>query len=93
MNVYPLPHVDPIVIEVTAVPVIEAVASALKVVPRPTGLATVTVGAIVYPTPAVVISKEEIVPNPDTCAVAAAPIESSCEYMFIVASAFGTATA
>ena len=79
MNVYPLPHVDPIVMEVTAVPVIEAVASDLNVVPRPTGLPIVTVGARVYPTPALVISKEVIVHNPATCAVAAAPTESSCE--------------
>ena len=52
--------------------VIDAVASARAVVPRPTGFCMVTVGALSYPLPPVEIATDDIVPAADTIAVAAA---------------------
>ena len=81
--VYPLPT-SPTDIAVTFPPLTVAVADALTVVPKPTGLATVTVGACVYPTPAFVMSKDEIVPAMDTKAVADAPTIESWDVMVIL---------
>ena len=54
-----------------------AVAVALVVVPNPTALAIETSGTLVYPTPALVILREVIVPAAETIAVAAAPVNVS----------------
>ena len=72
-NVYPAPALLTL-IEVTAVPVIDAVAVALVAEPNPTLLAIETRGVAVYPRPELVTLIEAIVPNPETIAVAAAPI-------------------
>ena len=66
--------------EVTTPAVIDAVATA--VVPSPTDCAVppiLIVGAVEYPTPPEDIDMEDIVPRPDTIAVAAAPVLVSCE--------------
>ena len=59
-NVYPAPALLTL-IEVTAVPVIDAVAVALVAEPKPTLFAIETRGATVYPRPEFVILIEEIV--------------------------------
>ena len=72
--VYPVPALES-VIEVTTPAVIDAVATA--VVPSPTDCAVfpiLTVGAVEYPTPPEEIEIEDIVPSPETIAVAAAPV-------------------
>ena len=51
--------------------------NALVVVPTPTVEPKLTV-AVVYPTPPSEITTEEIVPNPETTAVPAAPVLVSC---------------
>ena len=71
---YPVPALES-VIEVTTPAVMDAVATA--VVPSPTDCAVfpmLTVGAFEYPTPPEEIEIEDIVPSPETIAVAAAPV-------------------
>ena len=69
-SLYPVPSVET-VIPVTTPFVIDAVASARAVVPRPTGFWIVTVGALSYPLPPVEIATDDIVPAAETIAVAA----------------------
>ena len=75
--VYPVPALDSVML-VTTPAVIDAVAVA--VVPSPTDCAVlpiVTIGADVYPEPPSEIEMEDMVPSPETIAVAAAPIKLS----------------
>tara|TARA_B100002019_G_scaffold13637_1_gene10969 strand:+ start:150 stop:449 length:300 start_codon:yes stop_codon:yes gene_type:complete len=69
------------VIEVTTPAVIDAVATA--VVPSPTDCAVfpiLTVGVVEYPTPPEEMEIEDIVPSPETIAVAAGPSLSVLRY-------------
>ena len=70
-SLYSVPAVETVIL-VTTPFVIDAVASARAVVPRPTGFWIVTVGTLSYPLPPVEIATDDIVPAADTIAVAAA---------------------
>ena len=70
--VYPVPG-DVTVIAETASPVRVDVTDALVVVPNPTGVPMMTLGAAVYPVPPELTTTEDIVPAADTTAVADAP--------------------
>jgi len=75
--VYPVPALD-MVILVTTPAVMDAVAAA--VVPSPTDCAVlpiVTTGAEAYPDPPSEIETEDMVPSPETIAVAAAAVFDS----------------
>ena len=69
---YPTPAVVTVIAE-TVSPVRVEVASALAVVPNPTGVSILTLGAEVYPVPPAPIVIEETVPATETTAVADAP--------------------